>query len=136
MLCMKFLPEINVLLLQPCLQAVNLLVGLHILNRQCNLVRHFLQKEGILTRIPIQLLAHDAEQSDAPSLKSEGYDAHRLDTLCGEAALIGILLLFFKIAAHERSLMVEHPTAAGLVAVEFLPCPKVVRVQLSLHGEE
>jgi hypothetical protein len=44
----QFLPEINILLLQPCLQAGNLLVGLHILNRQCDLVRHFLQKKGIL----------------------------------------------------------------------------------------
>ncbi len=136
MLRMQFLPEINVLLLQHCLQAVNLLVGLHILNRQCNLVRHFLQKTGILIRIPIPLLAHDAQQSDTLSLKSQGHDAHRLDTLCSEAALIGILLLFFKIAAHERSLMVEHPTAARLVAAEFQPCPKVVREQPSLHGEE
>src|SRR6202789_4268202 len=132
----QFLSEINVFPLQSCLQAGNFLVGLHILNRQCNLVRHFLQKKGILIRIVIPLLAHDAEQSDALSLKSQGYDAHRLDTLCGEAVLIGILLLFFKIAAHERSLMVEHPTAAGLVAADLQPCPKVVREQLSFHGEE
>ena len=46
--CAQFLPEINVLLLQPRLQAGNLLVGLHILNRECNLVRHFLQENGIL----------------------------------------------------------------------------------------
>src|SRR5271168_2376863 len=104
----QFLSEINVLLLQPCLQAGNLLVGLHILNRQCNLVRHFLQKNGVLIRIPIPLLAHNAEQPDTLSLKSQGQDAHRLDPLCGEAALIGILLLFFKIVAPERPLMVEH----------------------------
>jgi hypothetical protein len=46
-LCAQFLPEIKVFLLQPCLQAVNFLVGLHILNRQCDLVRHFLQEFGV-----------------------------------------------------------------------------------------
>jgi hypothetical protein len=69
-------------------------------------------------------------------LKSQRYDTHRLDTLCGEAVLIGILLLFFKIAAHEGSLMVEHPTATGLIAAKLQACPKVFREQLSFHGEE
>src|ERR1700739_1682190 len=69
-------------------------------------------------------------------MKNQGHDTHRLDTLCGEAALIGILLLLFKVTAHERSLMVEHPTAAGLVAAQLLPRVEIVRKQLSLHGQE
>jgi hypothetical protein len=93
-------------------------------------------KNGILIRIPISLLAHDAEQPDALSLKSHGHDAHRLDTLCCESALIGILLLFFKIATHERPLMIEHPTTAGLVTAELLSRVKVVREQFSLHVKE
>jgi len=72
----QFLPEINILLLQPSLQAGDLLVGLHILNGQCNLVRHLLQESGILIRILTALLAHDAEQADTLSLKDNGHDAN------------------------------------------------------------
>ncbi len=132
----QFLLEINVFLLQPCLQAVNFLVGLHILNCQCDLVRHFLQEHGFLVRIPILFPAYQAERADTLSLEDQGQDTHRLDTLCDEAALIGILPFFFKIAAQERLLMVEHPAGAGLIATVLQPRSEVVREQISLHGEE
>ena len=35
--------------------------------------------------------------------------------------LIGILLLFFQIAAQERLLMFEHPADAGLAAIDLDP---------------
>jgi hypothetical protein len=59
-----------------------------------------------------------------------------VNTLFSEAALIGVLLLFLKVAAQERLLMVEHPAKASLVSAILEPRPEVVRVKLSLYREE
>src|ERR1700722_1238604 len=135
-LAADFLLQVNVLFLQLGLEAANFLVGLHILNRQYDLVRHFLQEHGVLIRIPIHFPAYQAERTDTFSMENERQAAHRLDALCYKAALIGILPLLFKIATQQRSPMVEHPTGAGLVAAILQPRSEIVREQVSLHGEE
>src|SRR5580704_12559206 len=114
----QFLPEINIFFFQH------------------NLVRHLLQEHGVLVRIASLFPAYQAERADTLSLENQGHHAHRLDTLFSKAALIEILLLFFKIATHERMQMFEYPAAAGVAATKFQPRLKVVREQISLDREE
>src|ERR1700723_1819124 len=50
--------------------------------------------------------------------------------------LVGILSLFFQIAAQERLLMIEHPADASFAPLDLQPGCEIVRKPVALHGEK
>src|ERR1700730_1226628 len=50
--------------------------------------------------------------------------------------LVGILSLFFQIAAQERLLMIEHPADAGFAPFDLQPGCEIVRKPVAFHGEK
>ena len=65
MLTADLLLEINVFFLQPRLQCGDLLIRPHVLNRQGDLIGHFLQELRVRVGVPILVTAGHVESTDA-----------------------------------------------------------------------
>jgi hypothetical protein len=97
------------------------------LNCQYDLVRHFLEEQCVLLRVPISFPAYETESADTLSLKGHGQNTYGLNAFRSETALVPELGRILEIATHARLLMLVHPTDAGFAAPILYPRLEIVR---------
>src|SRR5262245_18145838 len=129
----NLLPKVEILLGQPVFQFGDLLVSLHILNRERNLVSDFTEKIHVCRRILACLSTNNGEHADAVASHDQGNSAIRPHPLSREPYLIRILLLLFEVAMDKGLVVLKHPSKTALSTSQLAPGDEVIRSRHCFH---
>jgi hypothetical protein len=135
-LALDLLLEIDTLALKPSLERGDLLIGLHVLDGQGDLIGGLLKEGRISLGILARVDARHREGADAPAADHQRDDdvgAHAV----GICALRSRILAFgFEIASEKELLLAENPPLVAIRRRQLKASLKVVRRQRGLqHGK-
>ena len=136
MLTLDLLPEVDVLALEPRLECGDLLVRLHVLDGDGDLVGHVLQERGVGVRVLVLLYAGHGEDADRRAPGNQRDDHVGPDTVFKRAVLHGVLALDREVAPEEVPLAPQDPADVALAGGHLQTDREVRRGQGRLQDEE